>query len=131
MANYAGYSADMKIGTNVVAGLREVTFTPGPQLADVTTFNSSGNVQKKPTLISATISANGDYDATDTNGQVAILGAFLGRTELSDVKWLRDGTSGYKFSGYVSSLELGASVDGIVSFSCTVDSNSAISATTV
>jgi predicted secreted protein len=100
---------------NTVAELNETTATIEGDNQDVTRFGDSF-VRRILGLKDASYELSGFRDATDTNGQEAILDALLNDTTLH-VKFLGDGTSGFQQEVKVASFEESSSVDGVVEVS--------------
>jgi predicted secreted protein len=100
---------------NTVAELNEATATIEGDNQDVTRFGDSF-VRRILGLKDASYELSGFRDATDTNGQEAILDALLNDTTLH-VKFLGDGTSGFQQEVKVASFEESTSVDGVVEVS--------------
>lgn len=72
-------------------------------------------------LKDASYSLNGFYDPTDTLGQLAIRGAWNADTVLW-VKFLYDGTNGWKQQVVVNSFDVSAAVAGVQDLSIAVSS---------
>lgn len=70
-------------------------------------------MSRSQALKDASISVSGFYDATDTNGQVAVSSALLNDTALY-VEFLYNGTNGWKFATKVGSFDVTAPVAGVV-----------------
>jgi len=122
-------SASFKLGSNVVAGLRDLQCTINGETIDVTTFQSSCFNEFIAGLKNATITISGDYDPTDTNGQVALVAANLAGTLLTTTQkpvYLVDSTKGFTFDGYVTSVNAGSTVGSANSFSATIQSTSTV-----
>lgn len=116
-----GYGASFLIGANEVAELTNITNAFTGDTLDVTTFDSDGVREFIAGLRSGTMDLTGFYDPTDTNGQVALVGALLGGTAITLPKFLMDGTNGFSGAeGIISSANVTAAVDGTVDFTCTI-----------
>ena len=116
-----GCQASFLIGANTVAELTNVTNTFTGETLDITTFDSSCVREFIQGLKSGSVSITGYYDPTDTNGQVAMMTAFLAGTNIVVPKFLVDGTHGFSGAeGVVSSYAVDATIDGLVGFSSTI-----------
>ena len=118
-----GCLASFLLGTDVVASLKNVADALTGDSLDTTNFDSSCTREFIAGLRSGTIDISGDYDSTDTTGQVAMLTAFLAGTTLETSqkpKILWDGTNGLTADAIITAYNVEAAVDGIVSFSATL-----------
>lgn len=118
-----GCLASFLLGTDVVASLKNVADALTGDSLDTTTFDSSCTREFIAGLRSGTIDISGDYDSTDTTGQVAMLTAFLAGTTLETSqkpKILWDGTNGLTADAIITAYNVEAAVDGIVTFSATL-----------
>jgi predicted secreted protein len=109
---------------NTVAELNEATATIEGDNQDVTRFGDSF-VRRILGLKDASYELSGFRDATDTNGQEAILDALLNDTVLH-VKFLGDGANGFQQEVKVASFEESSSVDGVVEVSIELEGTGAI-----
>lgn len=125
MAAVSGKSALFKVAAATILGLNDGSVTVNGDTIDVTTFASGGWIQKIQGLKSAEISLSGFFEPTDTTGQVAMRTALLNGTSLV-MSALVDGTNGWTGSFLVTSLELGATPDGEVSVSISLESTGAV-----
>lgn len=123
MAVLKGCSASMLLGTNTVAQLKNVSNSITGETLDTTNFGSGCVREFIAGLVSGTIDISGDFHPTDTTGQKAIITALLTRTTLTSTqkpKILWDGVNGLTADAIVTSYTTDAVVDGIVSFSATL-----------
>ena len=72
MANHTGVSGVVKVGSNVVAELRSFTIDTTAELIEDTTLTDSSRTYQFGKK-GATVSAECWWDATYTNGQIAII----------------------------------------------------------
>lgn len=116
------------IAYNEVDGLNNVSFSPNRDLADVTAFNDADDAKRKLGLLrDVSISASGDYESGDTNGQKRIRDRFEDAADL----WVRIkfdptaavGLQGFKVKTKVESHEISTAVDGKVEWSATMQGN--------
>jgi len=114
----AGKSSKLQVSTddtvyNDVADINSVTFTQNGETVDVTAFDSLGWREFIQGLKGATMTAEGFWNGSDTNGQVAIRNAWANDSALY-AKYLYDGTAGFKGQVKVTSVEVSGAVDGAV-----------------
>jgi predicted secreted protein len=100
---------------NTVQELNEATATIEGDNQDITHFGDDF-VRRILGLKDATYELSGFRNPSDTNGQEAILDAFLNDTTLH-VKFLGDGASGFQQEVKVASFEESSAVDGTVEVS--------------
>lgn len=123
-----GSNASFSVNSNDVAELTSVSNTISGESLDVTTFDSDNFKEFIQGLVSGQVTMSGYYDPTDANGQQALLGAVLAATNITSPEFLVDGTNGFgATSGVVTSIDVGAEVAGLVSFSATVQLSGTIS----
>jgi len=121
----AGKTSSFKVGANAIGGLNEGSITINGETIDITTFLSGGWIEKMQGLKSAEISLSGFWLSADTNGQTALRTSFLAGTA-STLSALLDGSNGWTGSFLMTSLEIGAAVDGEVSISMSFESTGEI-----
>lgn len=125
-----GCLATMKLGTNGIKNLNNNNFDNVLDQLDSTDFDSSCSREFIPGLRGATFTLAGDYDPSDTNGQVAIVNAGLNGTLLTGAavpNFTVDGTNGFTADAYVSAFSIGTAVEGKVTFSATLQCTGAVS----
>lgn len=122
----AGKGASFTVEDNAIGGLNEGSITINGETIDVTTFASGGWIEKIQGLKSAEISMSGFWLSADTNGQTVLRTNFLSGTAVT-LEALMDGTNGWSGEFLMTSLEIGAAVDGEVSISMSFESDGAIS----
>jgi hypothetical protein len=118
----AGYNTTVKLGSNLIAGINNVTFDAALDQLDTSAFNV-GVRSFIPGLSGATITVSGDYDPTDTNGQVALVNAWSNKTLLTTTtapEFLVNGTNGFSADAYVSAFNVGSAVEGKATVSFTL-----------
>lgn len=117
-----GNAVKVQTGTNDVCGINTVTFDPVLDQLDITSFCSTGEREFIGGLSGATISLSGDYLPTDT-GQKALVNGWKNKTKLTGAtlpKFLVDGTNGFSGDAFVSDFSIGATVEGKVTASYTL-----------
>lgn len=111
-----GTGGAVKISANKVAEIANWSLDLGADDIDITSFDSNGWKEYLAGLREWSGSCEGNFDSTDTNGQKAILQAWLNGNELA---FTFEVSSGVSFTGnaYVKpSIEV--PVDDKASFSC-------------
>lgn len=121
----AGKNAKITVGGADVKGLNSAKFTVNGDTIDVTTFLSGGWIEKIQGLKSAEMSIEGFWLSDDTTGQTVLRDALMNGTSVT-MQALFDGTAGWTGSFLVTSFEDGASVDGEVTRSISLESTGAI-----
>lgn len=106
--------------------INEASMNIEGQNQDITKFGQD-YVNRLQGLKDVGYSISGFYDPDDTNGQVALLTAFLADTDIY-FGFLPNGTTGWEQLVKVSSLDISGSVDGVVEFSCELEGADAIAA---
>jgi predicted secreted protein len=130
----AGKSSLVKVSTvaggagayNTVAGVKSASMNQSGQNLDITVLPASF-VARLQGLKDASYSLSGNWESTDTNGQIAIRNAWLNDTVLW-IQFLPDGSTGFKQEVKVSAFNLETSVEGITSFSIELEGTGAIAA---
>ncbi len=126
-----GCLASFLVGSDLVAELNSITNNITGDTLDITSFDSGCTRAFIAGLRSGTIDIAGFYDPTDTDGQVAVIAAMLAGTNIAAPKFLVDGTNGFEAASSVcSSVSIGAVVEGLVTFSATLQLSGTISVVT-
>ena len=107
-----------------VADLNSATMTHAGNTIDVSEMGVD-YVQKILGLKDVSYSLGGFYAPTDTNGQVRIRNAWLNDTALW-IKFLPDGSTGFKQAVKVASFEISGSADGAVELSVDLEGDGAV-----
>lgn len=123
----AGKKALVKVSTTAggagsytaVDDTAEVSMSHSGGTIDISKFNQDF-MARLYGLKDVSFSISGKWASGDTNGQVAIRGAWLADTELW-LQYLPNGTTGFKASVVVSSFEIKSSVSGGCDYSATLD----------
>lgn len=131
MSALAGKGVVISISTNdstynPVAQLNDGSMTIDGDNQDITVFGQTF-ITRLQGLKDTSYSLSGFRDTSDTNGQNVILTALLNGSALY-VKFLYDGTNGFKQPVVVSSFEVSASVDGVVELSIDLEGNGPVTA---
>ena len=112
MANHTSSSGIIKVGGTAVAELRTMSLSANSEVIDATLLTSSSKVNKAGTK-SYSGSCEVFWDESDTSGQGALVeGASV--TILSLFEGDTSGDYSYSLTAIVDSLEVSASVDGMV-----------------
>lgn len=125
-----GCQSTIKLGTNGIKDLNSTNFDNVLDQLDVTDFDSACNREFIPGLRGATFALAGDYNPTDTTGQVVLVNAGLNGTLLTGAtapNFTVDGTNGFTADSYVSAFSVSTTVEGKVVFSATLQCTGAVS----
>lgn len=127
-ANGAAISSSSDDTTYVVIdGLNDATFSRMADLLDVTDFaDTSGTKQRIYGLKDASFSLSGDLEASDTG--YAKLETAYGSGATVYIKYLPNGTAGWKVGCKVESIEVSGSVDGKAEVSISLQATGAVTA---
>ncbi len=108
----AGVSANIKIGANAVAWMNTWTVTAKANVKETTAFQSaSGYATKTATVKEWSVKIDGPLDATDTNGQVALING-LGNTFALEMDTDAAGTHKWTGSAILTAVEAHGSSTG-------------------
>jgi len=133
MATLNGRNATVKKGTYTVAEMVSWDLDLSNEEIDTSAFGDTWGKsdvgQRKWSL-----SFEGHYDPTDTNGQVAIETAWAGGTLINDIKlyvdntsyWVPDTTTDASSGGRVTEYKVGLAHNGVASISVTLSGSGAI-----
>ena len=117
-----GNAVLVALGSTEICGINTATFDPVLDQLDITAFCNDGTRAFIGGLSGATITLSGDYVPADA-GQAALVAAWKNKTLLTTTaqpKFLVDGTNGFKGDAYVSAFSIGATVEGKVTSSYTL-----------
>jgi predicted secreted protein len=120
----AGKGGAVKLGANKIAELSNWSLDLGADDIDITSFNSEGWKEYLAGLKEWSGSIEGNFKADDTNGQKAILEAWLAGNKLS---FTFEVSSGVSFQGEAfvkPSIEV--PVDDKATFSCDIQGTGAL-----
>lgn len=132
MAILAGKNLVVSVSTTTggtyyaVAGMNDASMSMSADNQDITVFGDTF-IAKLQGLKDVSYSLSGFYDTADTNGQIVLRDAFLNDTALF-VKFLADGTNGWKQEVKVASFDISGTVDGIVELSIELEGSATITA---
>jgi predicted secreted protein len=127
MSTYNGRNADVKKGTYVVAELASWSLDLSNDEIDTTAFGSTWK-KSDVGMRGWSVSVEGHYDPSDTNGQGAIETAWANGSLINDIKlyidntsyWIPDVTTDSNAGGRVTSYAVGQAHDGVASISFTL-----------
>lgn len=111
---------------STIADLNQGTFVINGEVLDISAFAATWTTAIQG-LKSFSFSASGFWNASDTNGQVALRTAMINDTE-SWLSFLPNGSAGFKGEIKCSSFEIGAEVNGVVSVSISATGTGAVAA---
>lgn len=110
--------ADSDVAGDEVDGVKSIEFSESGNMLDTTDTMDTTTVHTRILgLRDLTITISGDYESADT-GQARLLTNFRAGTT-TWVRYLPNGTAGFKVSGKVQDFKISGGVDGTVEFSCT------------
>ena len=121
-------NVSFSLGTTPVCGLNSVSLDTVLDQLDKTDFCGDGTRTFIPGLAGATIPFGGDYLPADA-GQVLIVNAWKNKTLLTDATqptFMVTTTNGFGVDAYVSSISIGATVDGKVTINGTLQCTGAV-----
>ena len=110
-----GCAVTIKVGTNDVDGINNISFDQSADMLDTTDFSSSCFREFIAGLKSGTVSISGDYEPGDTNGQIVLRDAFTSGAVLTGataVSFTVDGTNGFAADSLVTSFSVNSTVEG-------------------
>ena len=111
-----------------VDGIKNYTISMSNADLDVTDFkDTTGAMARILGLADTSVSLEGDYERSDTNGQTIIFTAFTGKSAMG-IELLFDGTNGIKVEVLVTKFEIKAGVGDTVSVSIEFASTGVIAA---
>lgn len=116
MATLIGYAGKVVISAATVAELSNWKMDLSADMADVTAFSTTGWKSNIPGLKEWSGSAEGNFDMSDTNGQLALQNALLNGTSVA-LKLYVDATHYYSGTAYVKKIAPEAAVDDVVKVS--------------
>lgn len=124
MSTYNGREATVKKGTYTVAELASWDLDLSNEEIDTTAFGSTWG-KSDVGMRKWSVTVNGFYDPSDSNGQNKIEEAWAGGTLINDIKmyvdntsyWIPDVTTDSDAGARVTSYTIGQSKDGVASVS--------------
>lgn len=124
MAASAGFNATIEVSVddstyNDIGIANTVSGNLQAAMLEITSFGD-GAIKRIAGLFDTPVTVSGHYDDGDT-GQAAIRSALTGRTQLY-VRYLPDGTNGFKVLCLVESYEFGSGVSDTNTFSVSFQS---------
>lgn len=130
MAAIAAHNAVISIATTVggtystLSGAKSASFPRDTDMLDTTAFDDGADRTFIPGLRNGTLDLSGRYESADT-AYGHIKDAFDNQTSIF-VKWLPNGTAGFRAEYYVQSLSIDGEVDGLVEVSITLQKTGAV-----
>jgi predicted secreted protein len=124
MSAVVGYEGSVKIGTFTVVLLNSWELSPSSDILDITSFGDDWK-NKIAGLKDWSAKVSGQFDFSDTNGQLALWTAFLNGSTVSLVL-SPDGTQTFTGTAFVKAVSPKAGVADVVSVDIDLDGNDAI-----
>ena len=121
----AAHAAAIRIATtdvtgNEIDGINNVDWGPSAELLETTDFKDTTAARTRiQGLKDLSLTLSGDHEAGDTNGQVVLRDAYTNGTTVF-VRWLPNGTVGFKCEMHVQEFKISGAFDGKVEFSATL-----------
>jgi hypothetical protein len=129
MAALAGYGGKITIATNVILTVKdwELPLTSG--MYDVTTIQNIRGKSFVPGLYEAVVPLKMVWDASDTNGTIALQSNILATSPsvLAIILSTNNGTNSYTFNAWVKDLKVHDPVGGEVECDVSLQVNGAVS----
>lgn len=121
----AGRGGSIWVSPNKIAEMTSWSLEMSADTIDTTNFDSNDWGEFLMSFKSWTVSAEGNYKPDDTQGQKALISAYLNSTPVDLLLKVSNATY---FSGkaYVTSLSVETPVDDKVSFSCELQGSGAL-----
>ncbi len=107
-----------------LSGANSGDYSRDTDMLDTTSFEDGADRTFVPGLRGAQFDAGGKYVYNDT-ALGHLLSAHDNQTSVF-VKWLPNGTQGWRFEAYVESIGISGEVDGLVELSCTLRQTGAV-----
>lgn len=116
MATLIGYAGKVMVASATAAELSNWKMDLSADMADVTVFSTTGWKSSLAGLKEWSGSAEGNFDMSDTTGQLALQNALLNGTSVA-LKLYVDSTHYYAGTAYVKKVAPEAAVDDVVKIS--------------
>lgn len=126
MATLIGYAGKVSLAANTVAELSSWKLDLSADMADTTIFSTTGWKSSVPGLKEWSGSAEGNFDLSDTNGQLALQNALLNGTSVA-LRLYVDGTKYYSGTAYVKKIAPEAAIDDVVKIAFDFQGSGALS----
>lgn len=118
-----GKNALVKVDSEIVAEINDVTFSINGEIVDTSSFDQDGFRRRIRNLTDANVSIAGFYDPDDTDGQVDMRTKAIDGSKVEGVEVLPDGVNGLKCDCYVETWEITAGVEGAIGISISLQSD--------
>jgi predicted secreted protein len=110
--------ADTDASGDEIDGIKNVEWSVNGEMLDTTDLMDTTTVHTRILgLRDLTVTLSGDYEASDT-GQARLVTNFAAGTT-TWMRWLPNGSAGFKASFKIQDYSISAAFDGTVEFSCT------------
>lgn len=128
MAAVAGYTGQVKIGANILAQVFDAELPIAGDMYETTVLNGGRAKTYIPGLYGAMFNLKLNWDASDTNGLIALQSNLLAAspTILAFTLSPNGGTNNYTFSGWVKDLKVHDAVNGKIESDCSVQVSGAV-----
>lgn len=119
-----GNAASIRVAADAILECQNWSLDISQETVDTTSFGDTFR-ESTPTFATWSATAKGNYDITDTTGQLALHTAVLAGSLVADIRFYVDSTNYYHGGAYVSAA-ISAAVDGIVEINWTFAAASAL-----
>lgn len=128
MATLIGYAGKVMVSAATAAELSNWKMDLSADMADTTVFNTTGWKTNIAGLKEWSGSAEGNFDMTDTAGQLALQNALLNATSVA-LKLYVDSTHYYSGTAFIKKVAPEAAVDDVVKIAFDFQGSGALSYT--
>jgi len=129
MAFLAGYGGQIKQGSNTLLTVTDWELDPSADMYETTVIGAGRAKTFLPGLYGATVALKINFDATDTNGAIALQGNLFSATPSALAFTLspNGGTNNYTFNAYVKDMKIHNPVNNLVTADTTLQITGAVS----
>lgn len=129
MSFLAGYGGQIKIGSNTITTITDWELDPSSDMYETTVISGSRAKTYLPGLYGATVALKVNFDATDTNGVLAMQSNIFSAspTHLAFTLSPNGGTNNYTFNAWVKDMKIHDPVGGLVTADTTLQVDGAVS----
>lgn len=129
MSFLAGYGGSVKQGANTLATVTDWELDPSSDMYETTVISGSRAKTYLPGLYGATVALKVNFDATDTNGVIAMQNNIFSATPtvLAFTLSPNGGTNNYTFNAWVKDMKIHDPVNNIVTADTTLQITGAVS----
>lgn len=128
MTFLAGYGGQIKISTNTILTVTDWELDPSSDMYETTTITGSRAKTYLPGLYGSTVALKVNFDASDTNGVIAMQNNLFSDspTVLAFTLSPNGGTNNYTFNAWVKDMKIHDPVGGLVTADSTLQITGAV-----